>query len=131
MQRKLKQLLARYSWQAREVRRRYATAWRYAHNRITVGDGWDMLHAAENRVGAYALEYLDESSVLESAYDRYGPNPEIDVLVTRACQRVAHKWNSTGDLQGAAEDWAFKFIATYAADDGIVLEDSWSLDDAA
>lgn len=117
-------------YQLRFWLRRCATAWRYAIGRTTDTDEWNLFHYAEERLGQYSLEGLSERAVLDQAVERYGDHPELPELVSRACSRVADKWNSDGHLTGAAEDWAFDLIAEYAADDGIVLNDTWTAEGA-
>jgi len=107
--------------------RRVACGFRYAIGRNTTTDGYNLFHEGETLIGYYALEGLSENSVLEAAQERFGDVPELASLVSAACERVASKWSSTGDTQGAAEDWAFEKIMEYAESRGITLTDSWSL----
>lgn len=110
--------MSRWQWAATEQWRRYARAFRYATGRATVDDGWTFHHDAEEICGCWWLESLSESSVLDNAIEHYGDVPRLPELVRRACARVASKWNSSGDIPGAAENWAFDPIAEYVTPTG-------------
>lgn len=118
--------LDRHRWNWRWRLKHWRRAWRYAMNRSTYNDGWDLFHDAEHITGYYALEGLSREDVLNTARERYGDVTGMEELAQRACERVASNWDSTGDMTGAAEDWAFDLIAQYAVADGVNLTDSWS-----
>ena len=97
-------------------------AWALYRGKLTQTQAFGLLHELEGITGSYALETLYESSVLDLAADRWGENTtELVELVQDACSRVAHKWNSTGDIPGAAIDWALDLVEEYAKARGIVL----------
>jgi hypothetical protein len=113
----------RYRMRSRISRVRRAI--RYALGRATTEDGWQLFRDAEDVTGFYCLEGIGVDDVLTDAIERYGDMPELPELARRACRRVYDKWNSTGDTQSAAEDWAFDMIRAYADDAGLTLIDSW------
>ena len=121
--------LSALQWRLRTGVQRIGRAWRYACGVSTTDDGFRLLREAQALTGCYALEELSEGSVLTLAEDRYGEMPELAGLVSRACARVADKWSSSGDIVGAAEDWAMDLIAGYAEVDGIALKDAWTWGD--
>ena len=95
---------------------------------MTEDDADHIRYECELVSGFYPLEVLTFDAVLEQATDRYGDNPELPGLARRACERVHSRWSSTGDVCGAAEEWAMNLIHEYASQDNVVLIDSWNAD---
>ena len=126
MDSKITQKLRYLAWRARDVSKRVAIGWRYAIGRSKLEDGYDLLHAAENLTGIYGLETLSVGSVRDMLVDRYGEaqRDALEELAERACSRVADKWDSAGDITGAAEDWACELVEQYAKEAGLVLTDA-------
>lgn len=113
--------VSRTRYRLAESARRYGRAWRYARQTLTADDGTKMMATIEDAAGSYALESLSLNSVLELARDRWADNPELPRLAAEAVSRVNDKWNSDGNLTGAAQDWACELIAEYAESDGVEL----------
>lgn len=111
-------------WQAREQRRRWHLAYRYARGTLTEADAIGMLWEIEDASGHFALESVSREGMLDGARERFGDRPELAEWVADAVDHVARKWNSDGHLNGAAEDWAYDKIKEYAERDGIVLDDA-------
>lgn len=125
----MRQLFHRTIYRLRCTSHRVAVGWRFAIGRSQGDDGYYLLRAGEELTRAYSLEWLSVQSLTDSLVDRYGEEHRavLEELAERACSRVASKWNSTGDIQGAAEDWAGDLVAEYAAEAGLDLTDSWSM----
>ena len=116
---KTKMFMLRYH--AGNIARRCGRAIRYAMGRSTIDDAWQFHHDSQNITGFRCLEGLSEHSVLDALFDQYGNNPALESFVTRACSRVADKWNSSDDIASAAEDWAVDLVREYATEAGISL----------
>ena len=112
-------------WQAREKRRRWNLAYRYARGTLTEADAIGMLWEIEDASGHFALESISRDSMLEDARARFGDRPELAGWVADAVSHVARKWDSDGHLTGAAEDWAYDKIEEYAEQDGVELDDAY------
>jgi hypothetical protein len=95
-------------WRIRDRLRRYGIAWRYA-----------LRDRGEELTGWYAIEGLSEASVADAATLEFRDSPQLDGLIMDACQRVASKWNSDGEIGRSAVDWAMDLIREQAADNGI------------
>lgn len=115
----------RLRWLVQHRLNRLRTGWRYAWETMTENDAHDLVYDCTIFSGRYSLEELDRQSVLEQCRERFGDHPELAQVVTDACERTWSKWDSSGDLTGAAEDWAMRLVQEYAADRGITLKDSW------
>jgi hypothetical protein len=98
---------------------RSGRVWRYACGKSTLDDNWAFYREVEESTGWWTLESLDESAVLERAIEMYGEQPGLDALVSDACARVAHRWDSSGHTRDTAQDWAFDLIRQNASDYGV------------
>ena len=129
MDSKIRQKLRYLRWRTRDVSRRVAIGWRYAIGRSKLEDGYDLLHAAENLTGIYGLETLSTYSLADDLVERYGEEHReaLTELAERACNRVASKWDASGEVRSAAEDWAGDLVEQYAKEAGLVLTDSWDM----
>ena len=78
-----------------------------------------MICEMERAAGFYGLESISDQDVLDDAAEEYEDSPELRDLCARAAQRVAHKWNSTGDINSAARDWALDLVREWAAERGL------------
>ena len=114
MDSKFTQKLRYLAWRTRGASKRAAIGWRYAIGRSSQSDGYDLLHAAESLTGIYGLEILSTYSL-------------ADDLAERACSRVASKWDSSGEVRSAAEDWAGDLVEQYAKEAGLELTDAWDV----
>src|SRR5260370_21542844 len=75
----------------------------------------DIIFNCQADAGWYPLETLSVDGCLETALDCYWKNhPELESLVKSACERVASKWSSSGDVASAAQDWALDLVPEYA-----------------
>jgi hypothetical protein len=82
----------------------------------------DVIYEVQPIVGWYPLEDIGIDAVVEAAGYRWSnPAEQILPLAEQACQRVWNKWESSGDVSSAAEDWALNLIAEYAPDAGVEL----------
>jgi hypothetical protein len=106
-------------WRIRDRLRRYGIAWRYAMDTSTQHDGYALRDRGEELTGWYAIEGLSEASVADAATLEFRDSPQLDGLIMDACQRVASKWNSDGEIGRSAVDWAMDLIREQAADNGI------------
>lgn len=124
---RLMQRLRIIHWDLRQRKNRIAIGWRFAWGTMTEDDAHNMAYECATLAGRYSLEELSRDSVLEQCRERFGDVPELPELVADACERVWSKWDSSGDLTGAAEDWAMDKVLEYAEQRGITLDDSWSI----
>lgn len=113
--------LTRFQWTMREKLRRYRLAWRFAAGTMTRDDAHWLSYHADCAAECWPLVSIETDSVLELAEDKWGKHPELSRLASDATRRVWNKWNSNGDEQNAACDWAMDLIEEYAEADGIVL----------
>ena len=93
----------------------------YLTGRLTEFDAFTLMREMEDITGTHALETIDFKSVLERAREQWEDHPELERLAREATARVGDKWNPTGDIAYAAEDWALEKIAEYAEEEGIEL----------
>lgn len=124
----LARTLRAFRWRVRNRLTRLAVGWRYTWGTMTEHDANSMAYDCTILTGRYSLEELSRDSVLEQCRDRFGDIADLPELVANACERVWSKWDSSGDLTSAAEDWAMDKVLEYAAARGITLVDHWSLD---
>ena len=126
MDSKITQKIRYLRWRTRDAAKQAAIGWRYAIGRSKLEDGYDLLHAGENLTGIYVLETLSTYSLADDLVERYGEEHReaLTELAERACNRVASKWDSAGDITGAAEDWACELVEQYAKEAGLVLTES-------
>jgi hypothetical protein len=97
-------------------------AYRFATGTLTQGDAEDIVYMVQPLTGWFPLETISVDSLIESVGYRWAnPVEEIAPLAEQACERVASKWDSTGDIASAAEDRATDLIAEYAEREGIEL----------
>ena len=97
-------------------------AWALFRGTLTEHQARGLLYELEGIAGSYGLERLDESCVLDLAHDLWGEDiAALPEMVHNACERVAQKWDSTGDTPDAAEEWALDIVRDYAAARGIAL----------
>lgn len=116
-------------WRYSERMKRVRLAYRYATDRLTEDDAYDMSRAAMRVSGCYPLAEFNVSDTLERAREQYGDDPALEDLVRDACDRVWNKWcGDSGETAGAAEDWALDLVRSYAADRGIKLVDTYAFD---
>jgi hypothetical protein len=113
---------SKYRFRLRHALQRYGVAWRYARGRSTPADGLAMLYDAEHAAGIYGLVTLSRDSVLDRAREMFGDVPGLEDWAAEACERVNSKHDGSGELTGAAEDWALEVLAEYAERDGVTLE---------
>lgn len=101
--------------------KRCLRAWRYATNHLSEDDAGWIIADVQPLSGYAVLETIDAASVLEWAEELYGPHPKLAEWVRDAIQRVGQKWQSSGDAQNAASDWAIDLVRDYAAQEGVEL----------
>lgn len=116
------------AWKLRQRAKRMRRALRYLTGRLTADEAQTIIVECQDVAGWYALELLCVDDVLNQARERWGEDPVLAELVADACSRVNAKWTGTGESVGAAEDWAFQLVQSYAAERGIDLVDSWDMD---
>jgi hypothetical protein len=117
-------------WRYSERMKRVRLAYRYATDRLTEDDAYDMSRAAMRVSGRYPLAEFNVSDTLERAREKYGDEPALEELVRDACDRVWNKWDGdSGETAGAAEDWALDLVRSYAAHRGITLVDQYELEE--
>ncbi len=129
MDSKIRQKLRYLRWRTRDAAKQAAIGWRYAIGRSKPEDGYDLLHAAESLTGIYGLEILSTYSLADDLAERYGEKHReaLTELAERACSRVASKWDSSGEVRSAAEDWAGDLVEQYAKEAGLELTDAWDV----
>lgn len=106
---------------------RLGRAWRYFNGSMTVDDAQRIMREGYDIAGSYPLETLDVSNLLDRAQDKWGDNPALPELCARAAERVYGKWESIGDVESGAIDFAMKeLIPDYAARAGVTLVDQYA-----
>ncbi len=119
----MKYVIRYYRFVIAEKQRRIGRGMRYALGRSTLMDGYDLKRAGEALTGIYGLEEISVDGLVASASCRWKDFPELEALADDAAAHVAYRWNSTGDVVAAAEDWAMNLIAEHAAERGIQIEE--------
>jgi hypothetical protein len=110
-----------FRWRLRSRARRARTALAYYLDHLTQDQAYDLLHAAENRLGVWSLVSIDAEGVHERVRDTYHDHPCLRELAHDAAARVAHKWSDDGETRSAAIDWAEDLVSQYAEDRGVTL----------
>lgn len=100
---------------------RLALAWRLATDRLTDFDYGAISEIARDVTGFYPLEGITLSCLVEDAKERWEDHPELERLCREAIYHVWRRWSSTGDVSGAATEWALDKVEEYARGDGIEL----------
>ena len=110
-------------WELRTRVRRLRNAAAYASGRLSEDQASQIIHDCQSVAGWWPLATFSTDGVLEQALDLYEDHPALPHLVREACEHVARKWaGDSGEIAGAAEDWALDLIERYARDDGVDLK---------
>jgi hypothetical protein len=117
----MRETIRRARLAARLAAERWARALAYGRGTLSRDQAARILWDCQATAGWLPLETLSTDSVLEAARERWADCPELAELAADAAERVGDKWNSSGDLAGAAEDWALDLIGEYAERDGVTL----------
>src|SRR5271169_5917137 len=98
MKQRLVNTISIVHWRLRYKLRRYREAIAYARNRMDATQANDIIYNCHAAAGWYPLETLSVDGCLQTALDCYWEDhPELESLVQSACERVASKWESTGN----------------------------------
>ena len=101
--------------------RRARTAMAFFLGRFGEDQAYDLLFAAEERLGVWPLVTIDSEGVLERVLDTYQDHPALMDLAHDAASRVASKWSDDGEARSGAIDWAEDLVRDYAAARGVIL----------
>ena len=112
----IRQKLTHAYYDFQSFRRRWMCACRYALDRSTIDDAYDLYLHAQFVTGKWNIETLSESDVLAMAVAKWGNHPELPDLVTRACVHVATTWLESADDKRLAEHSALAVVSLYADD---------------
>lgn len=100
---------------------RWRRALRYALNRMTPADADLIGYECQSISGVWSLETISAESVRDYALNLWTDHPALEKYADEAAARVASKWDGTGDVRCAAEEWAINLIDEYAKSDGVEL----------
>ena len=100
---------------------RLGIAWRFLLGRTTECEASLLRYEAYHAGGVYPLAILSVADVIDEASDRWGASVQLEELAKAVASRVYYKFESTGDMEAAARDWALDLIADYAKQRNIVL----------
>jgi hypothetical protein len=93
----------------------------FANGKLSADDASDIIYECQPIAGYFVLETIDVDGLMAWARDRWVNADDARALAEAACERVAGKWSSTGDVSSAAQDWAMDLLEQYAREDGITL----------
>jgi hypothetical protein len=90
---------------------------------MTEDDAYEIARECHEVTCNWPLETISVESVIDAAQERWSDFPRLREYAEQASARVWSKWSSTGDVSGAAVDWALDLMNEYAEEDGIKLQE--------
>ncbi|TRL28999.1 hypothetical protein FM996_18170 [Methylosinus sporium] len=117
----LRQRLRLWRIRVRSLLQRLRRGLLYGLGRLSKEDAQLIFVDCQSLAGWHPLLILSDDDVLKEINEAFEDDPSLAALVSAACARVSHKWESAGDELYEARRWARNLVEDYARDNDIAL----------